>query len=312
MKKFTLFLSLLIFPLTANAQFSDTQNHPYQEAIQYAEENGIVNGYSGGSFKPDNQINRAEFTKIIIDGTYPGILESASCDPSLLDYSDLDLSQWYAPYICIANQKNIIDGYPDGTFKPEQNINLAEALKIIYKAKKITLDEEAAKGEWYEPFFTRLNLDSSAENPFFNQVEPSHLLTRGESAFILDLVMAAYADQLFWPAEGEITEHFREEYYAIDISNHNRSLIYAANDGEVIKAASGWNGGYGKMVIIDHGAALKTLYAHLSTINTKEGDLVKKGEILGKMGDTGRTTEVKLHFEVIQDEEKKDPLDYLQ
>jgi hypothetical protein len=295
-----------------DSYFIDVENHQYKEAINYLAKENIIAGYADLTFRPDNQINRAEFTKIIIDSTYPGILDKAICDPNLLEFSDLNLNEWYAPYICLASKKGIIQGYPDGTFKPEQNINLVEGLKIIYETKKITLETEVAEGEWYEPFFTQLRLDSSEENAFYDQVNPDHLLTRGESAFLLDLVMDAYSDKLFWPAEGEISEAFGEGHYAIDIANRSGSLIYAASDGEVIKSASGWNGGYGNMVIIDHGEGLRTLYAHLEERYAQEGDQVKKGEILGKMGDTGRTTEVKLYFEVIQDEEKKDPLDYLQ
>jgi predicted DNA-binding antitoxin AbrB/MazE fold protein len=155
MKKLLFTLSLLIFPLAAHAQFTDTQDHTYQEAINYAQENGIVNGYSDGSFKPDNQINRAEFVKIIIEAEFTAE-EIASCDLSLLDrYTDLNQEEWYAPFICLATDEGIIEGYPDGSFKPEQMVNFTEAAKIIIKARNQDIEED--EEIWYKNFVQKLS-----------------------------------------------------------------------------------------------------------------------------------------------------------
>ena len=61
---------------------------------------------------------------------------------------------------------------------------------------------------------------------------------------------------------------------------------------------AGWNGGYGRMVEIDHGGGFATRYAHLSKIMVKEGQKVGKGEIIGKAGSSGRSTGPHLHYEV--------------
>lgn len=80
-------------------------------------------------------------------------------------------------------------------------------------------------------------------------------------------------------------------------------------DGRVIEA--GWVGGYGKLVEIDHGFGLTTRYGHLSSIDVAIGDTVKKGDAVGLVGSTGRSTGPHLHYEVRIDDEASDPMTFL-
>lgn len=96
----------------------------------------------------------------------------------------------------------------------------------------------------------------------------------------------------------------------IDIGEKSGSPIYAAGSGKVILA--GYNGGYGRCIIIDHGNGFKTLYGHLSSCSVKEGDWVKKGQQIGKMGNTGNSTGPHLHFEVRINDVAVDPLQFLE
>jgi len=85
----------------------------------------------------------------------------------------------------------------------------------------------------------------------------------------------------------------------IDIANSYGTAIYAAASGTIIGAAeSGWNGGYGLFVKISHPNGTDTLYAHLSKVLVNTGQTVQKGEEIGQMGSTGRSTGSHLHFEV--------------
>ena len=86
----------------------------------------------------------------------------------------------------------------------------------------------------------------------------------------------------------------------------------ASQGGTVITA--GWNGGgYGNYVVIDHGNGYRTLYAHMlnNSVVVKAGDRVKQGQKLGIMGSTGRSTGTHLHFEIIGEKGKLDPLKML-
>jgi LysM repeat protein len=88
-------------------------------------------------------------------------------------------------------------------------------------------------------------------------------------------------------------------YNGVDISNPCGTPIYAAAAGSVILSdGSGWNGGYGKYIKIQHPNGVVTLYAHLSSILVSGGDGVAQGQLIGYMGTTGRSTGCHLHFEV--------------
>ena len=85
--------------------------------------------------------------------------------------------------------------------------------------------------------------------------------------------------------------------------------VRATANGKV--ASSGWAGGYGRMVEIDHGNGLSTRYGHLSEIIVKVGDVIKIGQVIGAVGSTGRSTGPHLHYETRIDGEAVDPQKFL-
>lgn len=85
--------------------------------------------------------------------------------------------------------------------------------------------------------------------------------------------------------------------------------IYAAESGTV--AYSGWSPGYGKLVSLDHGESIQTNYGHCSRLSVNSGDYVTKGQVIGYVGSTGRSTGPHLHFEVIANGVHLDPEQYL-
>lgn len=129
---------------------------------------------------------------------------------------------------------------------------------------------------------------------------------------------ARNGDRFLWPtAVRRITQLFgaREwgmRHTGLDIGGPVGTPIYAADDGVVI--GSGWNrGGYGNMIIIDHGSGWFTRYGHSSKLLVVAGDSVKKGEIIAFMGSTGRSTGPHLHFEIMTGDihHRINPLNYI-
>jgi len=122
-----------------------------------------------------------------------------------------------------------------------------------------------------------------------------------------------------WPAEGRLSSVFgyrrdpitrgREYHEGLDIAVPYGTSIQAAASGKVILAAQ--KGGYGRTVIIDHGHGLSTLYGHASKLLVKEGQIVKKGDVIAKAGSSGRSTRPHVHFEVLLYNTPVDPLKYL-
>lgn len=115
-------------------------------------------------------------------------------------------------------------------------------------------------------------------------------------------------EDFVWPTTTRrISQYFRWGHKGIDIPN-NYQPIFAAAGGYV--ESTGWFGGYGLMMTINHGNGVKTLYAHTSKIFVKRGERVKRGQKIGQVGNTGRSTGPHLHFEISVNGVKKNPLAY--
>ncbi len=118
---------------------------------------------------------------------------------------------------------------------------------------------------------------------------------------------------LVWPVSGTITSGFGPRWgrmhEGIDIAGGSGTPIAAAASGTVIIA--GWSGGYGNLVVIDHGNGISTAYGHNSSLAVSVGQSVGQGTIIAGMGTTGNSTGVHTHFEVRVNGNAVNPLDYL-
>ena len=146
-----------------------------------------------------------------------------------------------------------------------------------------------------------------------------------DSLAVLTVLMKQQANDLsrgvpsIWPVRGFVTSPFgprespygegREMHPGIDISAGYGNPVTVAGNGEVVFA--GRDGGYGGLVVIDHGGRLQTLYGHLSKLYVREGQQVRRGQAIGAVGATGRATGAHLHYEVRMNGAPVDPRRYL-
>lgn len=125
--------------------------------------------------------------------------------------------------------------------------------------------------------------------------------TVGEGAFIVPASVLTISQYFAWYHSG------------LDIQSVGQSdfVIRASDSGTTEEIAYGWNGGYGNRVVINHGNGYKTTYNHLESISVEIGQSVDRGQEIGIMGNTGRSTGRHLHFEIIMNGGFVNPLDYL-
>src|SRR3989338_9082414 len=162
-------LRALFFPLclflivgVAHAAFPDVpSNHPYREAIEWLQSEGVVGGNPDGTFLPESTINRAEFAKIIVhhalghpardfDAACFGLTEEENFQgkKGTFIFPDVQESDWFAVPVCAAYTLNFVHGYPDATFGPARTINFAEAAKIVASLHSSQPVEVSAP--WYQ------------------------------------------------------------------------------------------------------------------------------------------------------------------
>ncbi len=161
-----------------NSIFEDVSEATnYSTAIKFVKENGIVQGYTDNTYKPDKKINRAEFTKILAEAKYGNEIKITDEDDC---FTDVKRGTWYSKYVCFSKNKGLIEGYPDGSFGPDLNINIMEALKIALEA--FYEDIPAIDGVWYEKYW-QFAEQNNLTLPVWTT--PSHQISRGEMAELI-------------------------------------------------------------------------------------------------------------------------------
>ncbi|MEX0974172.1 MAG: M23 family metallopeptidase [Bacillota bacterium] len=159
-----------------------------------------------------------------------------------------------------------------------------------------------------------------------NSLSSAEDIQVGETLILLGATSGARPAQttsrssiFIWPANGPVSSAFgwrthpisgeRLSHEGIDIVAPSWSKVYAAGSGEV--EFCGWYGGYGRLIIIDHGDSIETRYGHLSGYEVEEGVHVSGGDLIGYVGSSGSATGPHLHFEVRRSDEPVNPRNYL-
>ena len=192
--------------------------------------------------------------------------------------------------------------------------SLEQELAVLQERRALQLDVQAELATRIDAWLLEADERAQASEEFT-------ALIRAETAAATGLRPgSASLEGFIMPTAGRIGSAFGprlhpifgtvREHTGVDIGSRTGNPIWASKDGRVIFA--GWKGGYGNTVVMVHGdGTVTTLYAHMSVIRARVGDVVDQGELVGEIGSTGFSTGPHLHFEVRVNGIPKDPVAFL-
>lgn len=209
---------------------------------------------------------------------------------SLLDFKiDLTESEVIEPKTVTEECSELYIGETE-TVQGVGGVNLVHK-EIIYdglnKSEEIVLSKQIIK-----PVVNTI-VKIGTKNPYYDGI-----------AFLSNPSKGGYLSSYFGEVRG------KSVHKGIDIAKNLGAKVNASLDGKVIRAGYN-NGGYGNLIVIQHGNNIKTYYAHLDEIYVNVGDIVKKDEVIGTIGNTGNSTGPHLHFELRVDNKPVDPVKYI-
>ncbi|MBD3269919.1 hypothetical protein GF376_00155 [Candidatus Peregrinibacteria bacterium] len=185
------------------------RNNPNYGAIEFLQEAGIVKGYPDGTFGPKKAINRAEALKIVLLAKeYLG--EKVTVDDlKTIEFPDVGQNDWYYNFVRLALSAGIIEGYPDGTFKPAQTVNAVESLKMALKTIDDQFEEyevvenpyaDIQADEWYATYVDYAKEAQIIEAFGDYKYIPDREMTRGEfSEIVFRLIYILKNEQSKYP-----------------------------------------------------------------------------------------------------------------
>lgn len=220
----TVVLAVTGFGLHASAgTFADVpDNSEHAASVEYLKSKGVISGYPDGTFQPDKKINRAEALKILLLGTATPLETS-----QIIVFPDVQPGDWFYQYVRKAFELRIVEGYPDGNFKPENTINLAESLKVILLSFQAKLPDavsqdpypDVAKDVWYATYAQYSRDKVIVEPEDDGKLHGERQMTRAEFAEIVYRLMYMREkgiDQFplstNWPQFIHPTDHYSVKY----------------------------------------------------------------------------------------------------
>lgn len=276
------------------------------QSISPTEGGLLIAGVTSETIIPDNRVRSEIVSHTVVSG------ETLSSITKKYDVG-VESIQW------LNNIKDVND------IMPGELIRIPPVSGVIHKVKSGDTIESVAKKY-------QVSAQAIADYPF-NYLDDSFTLKPGQELVVPDGVMpqapkpkpalppalaqggsakpekVSASGRFFWPTSGSISQHFSWWHPADDINSFDSPPILASDSGTVVLVQYlRW--GYGYHIIIDHGNSYQTLYAHLSKIYVSPGEKVSKGQTIGQMGSTGRSTGPHLHFEIRKNGTPVNPLSY--
>lgn len=231
---FTMVLSM-IFPVIAEIEISDIENHWANATISKWEEKGLINGNDKGLFRPDVSITRAEFLNF-----FDGVVDFTETSEN--KFSDVHLDDWYYDVVNKASTIGLVNGYPSGEFRPDAEITREEIAVVISKymgyasprsfEKLYSFSDGNDVSDWAKNGFTNLISRGYYSGYLDNTVKPKNNLTRAEAIALLNNLFGNISN------DGEVIGS--EEVHTIDgnitISKADTTLHNIILNGDLLIA----------------------------------------------------------------------------
>jgi hypothetical protein len=202
------------------------------EQYKYLKDQEIIEGYSDGTFKPDDYINRAEVAKIINEAFLDKVDYEENC------FEDVSAGEWYEEHICSLKEKGVVQGVGDGAkFEPSRTVNLVEAYKIIFETmEESRVFEDLGGADWYEPYLEyadekKIGLSNSFESKKFRNEYSLDMEDFGDE-FDKEITRGDFARLVFQAMNREELFADLEALIPILSEGTTKNLIYE-EDGKV-------------------------------------------------------------------------------
>ncbi|MBP7670895.1 S-layer homology domain-containing protein [Candidatus Gracilibacteria bacterium] len=226
------------------------EDHRNFRAIEFLDERGVVSGYADGSFKPEGLVNRAEAMKII-SIAFKMAEENKEYEAT---FPDVEADDWFFSYVMSAQGKAVVQGYPDGKFRPEQTVNLAETLKMASLAGKFVLPTEVKadlfadvkKDEWYATYALFARDKNVIFSDDYGNLSANQAMTRGKFCEVIyRLIRVLEADGKAYPIEENFSWFegenlpFRIKYDAgrFEVFDREDEVVFLRPDREFMQFA---------------------------------------------------------------------------
>lgn len=232
-------LVMSVFSIPSHAA-SDIGGHWAEKVIGNWIEKGLAKGYPDGTFKPNNNISRAEFMSLVNNAFgYTQEIE--------INFSDVLGNKWYVPAIKKAVAAGYISGYTDGTMRPEAPITREEVAVILTRIMELDLDEEAAEAfndkdmlKWSKAYVGAVAAAKYMVGYPDGNFNPLNNITRGEAIFALNNIILSKSD------EDEVQALAKQDFLGITyirvrwnqdikpsvVKANGQDLTYDSNDGQ--------------------------------------------------------------------------------
>jgi len=252
---------VVAFSGVAMASYSDVpKGSVYYDAVQFLSDEGVVSGFSNGTFGTDLSLTRAQLLKIIIEAKGVSMGNNSGC------FTDVAKGSWYEKYACHAKSQGWVSGYSDGTFKPAKSVTFVEALKMLMEVYGVDYPNTAI---WYEGI-----VDTAANDNIIPLTIKSFSqnLDRGEMA---DMITRKMKDD-----DGKLAEYLGEKAsYKVDYDSikAGKDLSYVEekyrDDGNEEESDNSENGYEGvTMTISKVGVTANSITVKIGGVTLRSGD----------------------------------------